>query len=334
MTRTILHKKWRSATVLLAGIFLFAGCTSTGPLGTHASDPVRAVQPGDTAKIGVVCRLSDNRIVMASDKTLIGGSVHPVYVEKRQQGDVELTAVAPEAVPVKSADRPFEAEILVRLSKAVTGMRAGETRRVGLAAEDNPERSEQNYVMSLVRTRLRDKEITLTADEYRQKRNKNPQVGDPFTIDPAFPGKVSAVEGGKVTVRFTGKTGEFIDTHLGKALVTEDDKQFRVRIDAKEGDLVRTGPFVGRITSVDDRRIVVDYRNPFGRERLFCDVTVRAVMPAPEKSEKEKKLSREFQEFIDRTAGGPVNQEVKNPPESRTAEKGDSEKKNGGGGKP
>ncbi len=155
---------------------------------------------------------------------------------------MKLTAVSPGAVPEAILESPFEAEVLVRLAGRIVGMKPGESRQLELTAEDVQGRDEKNYVLSVSRTRLRDKEMRLPNDDFRGRKNKDPEVGDAFTIDPAFPGKVVAVENGTALVRFSKKPGETVETPLGKVRITEDEKYSGTTIDAKNGHLVRTGP--------------------------------------------------------------------------------------------
>jgi FKBP-type peptidyl-prolyl cis-trans isomerase 2 len=127
--------------------------------------------------------------------------------------------------------------------------------------------------------RQRVKEMRFTPDEYRLRTGKVAEVGQPFVIDPAVPGKVSSVTESEVLVRFFAKTGDKVATPFGEGTVRESSDRYDIVIDAHPGALVRSGGLVGRIASVDDRFINIDYSHPFGGEALLCDILVESAKP-------------------------------------------------------
>jgi FKBP-type peptidyl-prolyl cis-trans isomerase 2 len=71
-----------------------------------------------------------------------------------------------------------------------------------------------------------------------------------------------------------------IETPFGPGRILEEEKDYKVDIDARKSGLTRMGGLIGRIVDVNDRVITVDYRYPFGGETLVCDVTVEKVLDA------------------------------------------------------
>jgi FKBP-type peptidyl-prolyl cis-trans isomerase 2 len=115
--------------------------------------------------------------------------------------------------------------------------------------------------------------------EFRAKRP--PEVGQEFTYDPDFPGRVESVTDTEVIVRLFATPGAVIETPFGPGRIREEGRDYKMDIDARKGALVRAGDMTGRISDVDDRIITIDFGNAFGGETLLCDVTVGTVADAP-----------------------------------------------------
>jgi FKBP-type peptidyl-prolyl cis-trans isomerase 2 len=113
--------------------------------------------------------------------------------------------------------------------------------------------------------------------DYEFRARKTAEVGQSFAIDPSFPGRVESVTDKEVVIRFSAEPGSVIETPFGTGRIREEGENYKVDIDAREGKLVRTGNKIGRISKVDDKVIVIDYRHPFGYEALICDVTLNKV---------------------------------------------------------
>ncbi len=62
-------------------------------------------------------------------------------------------------------------------------------------------------------------------------------------------------------------------------MISRPKNQVRTALTLFTGALVLSGGLVGRITSVDDHFISIDYSYPFGGEALFCDILVESAKP-------------------------------------------------------
>src|SRR5208337_4942020 len=140
----------------------------------------------------------------------------------------------------------------------------------------------------------RPKEMTIPVDEFQGRTGRKAEVGQAVVLDPAFPGKVESVTDKDVIIRFSAKPGAVVQTAFGPGTIRETEKGFEIAIDARVGTLVRMSTLVGRITAVDDELITVDYRNPFGREPLICDITVEKV--EDKKATEVKKIMQNAEE--------------------------------------
>jgi FKBP-type peptidyl-prolyl cis-trans isomerase 2 len=114
--------------------------------------------------------------------------------------------------------------------------------------------------------------------EYRSKQTA--EVGQAYSYDPDFPGRVMAVSDQEVTIRFSATPGAVVETPFGPGRIREEGQDYKMDIDARKGASVRAGVMVGRISDVDDKVITVDFGNPFGGETLLCDVTVEKIVDA------------------------------------------------------
>jgi len=276
------HKS-RAGFMLLISLLVISGCaTGSGPKTESKAELMpgaKIIQPGDTADIRFLCRIGNGDVVAATDMREMQGMPRSrVFLPHGNNGSEAITAVASGSLDAK--ERTFEEEITGRLAGMLAGMKEGEGRRFELTAQDLPERDLQNFVVSIPRVRIRSKEMRMPKGDYEFHAGKSPEVGQAFSLDPAFPGHVESFTDQEVVLRFKADPGTRIETPFGTGRILEDENNYKVEIAAVQGALVRTGPFVGRITEVDAQNITIDYRHPFGRETLTCDVTIEKVSKA------------------------------------------------------
>jgi FKBP-type peptidyl-prolyl cis-trans isomerase 2 len=236
----------------------------------------KIIEPGDTADIRFICKLKTGEVVAATGKAEIQGErLSRVLFPTDKDGPVSIMAVTPG--PLARKERAFEDEINERLAGMVSGMKEGESRNIELTAQDLPERKPENYVTTIARVRIRPKEMRMPVGDYTFRAGKSPEVGQSFALDPSFPGRVESVTDKEVVIRFKADPGTEIVTPFGTGRILEDESNYKVDIDAVQGAIVRSGPFVGRIAGVDAESILLDYRNPLGGETLTCNVKVEKV---------------------------------------------------------
>ncbi len=269
--------------ILVVSTNLSLGAVEKAPsAGDVRTRDARMVEPGDVATLDYLCRLKTGEVVASTGAVADAERKSPVFAPGKRSGAVSLGAVAPDdPYPEQLYPGPFELEIEHRLARQVTGMKEGETQRVNLSASMVMPKNEQEGFAYLSRVRTRPKEMTMPKGDYEFRARKAPEVGQEYSYDPAFPGRVTSVTETDVTIAFS-KRGDTIETPFGTGRVREEADRYKVDIDAKEGTLVRTGNKIGRITKVDDRVIVIDYRHPFGYEELICDIQVIAVSESEE----------------------------------------------------
>ncbi|MGD0230324.1 MAG: hypothetical protein ABSC19_08195 [Syntrophorhabdales bacterium] len=243
----------------------------------------QSVRAGDEAAVHFTCRLKNGDLAASSYQSVAADPSlrkSAIFVPRTVNTPIAITAGQPCETPAPGQERSMEEEILARLSGAIVGMRTGEKQTREIKAERRPEQKKDEYFLKMARVRQRAKEMRFALEDYKSRTGRTPEVGQPFTIDPAVPGKVASVTKKEVVVRFSAEAGSRVATPLGKGTVKELADHYEITIDAHPGDLVRTGGLVGRVVGVDDRFISIDYGHPFGGEPLSCDILVEPVKPA------------------------------------------------------
>lgn len=258
---------------------VLAGCATSGS--------VRQTQPNDLAYIHFQCLLPSGEIAAATDDTAAKKDRPKanIYLVRDKIDPVPVVIKSPSEKPIYEKEINFEDDIAKRLAWHLTGLKEGEMRHVELTAQDIPERNKEDYVIRMARIRQRPKEMKMTISEYQSSKGMAPETGQTFVMDPAIPGRVESVTGEDVVIRFSAKEGDVVQTPLGSGRIRVEDNVYKIDIDARKGSLVRTAHLVGRITDVNDKFIIIDYRNPFGGETLSCDVTVNRITEAEAKKE-------------------------------------------------
>jgi FKBP-type peptidyl-prolyl cis-trans isomerase 2 len=278
-------------------LLTLAGCATPG---THQTQPpelatdraqMRYVQPGDSASVHYLCRLRSGEVVAATDGVAESLRKSTLYVQTEETGPLSIEAInaddAASAPATPYVQRSFKEEISHQLAPVMVSMKEGDTRTAEIKAEDVPEQEAPKYIARLTRVRTRPKEMKMPKGDYEYRTKQSPEVGQVYSYDPDFPGRVESISDQEVTIRFSATPGAVIETPFGPGRVREEGQDYKVDIDARKGAFVRTGEMVGHISDVDDKTITVDFGNPFGGETLLCDMTVEKI------TSKRPVLSRE-----------------------------------------
>jgi FKBP-type peptidyl-prolyl cis-trans isomerase 2 len=260
---------------MLAGAVAIAFGLS--PVATAA----QVVKPGDMVETAFSCWLSSGTLAATTDPTMTSAASPAkshIFLPRQAAEPLVIPAGGGESVYGRPGERGFESDIVARIGQLVIGMAPGETRQAQLTAEKSTRPMDDTAVIQMAKVRERPKFMKMTPAEYSGRAHKKPVLGDAFTLDPDFPGRVTGVSDNQVTVEFSAEVGARIRTGIGVGEVRDAGKNWEVVIEAKRGDLVRGGGMVGRVVDVDERMITIDYSHPFGGEILSCDITVNRVV--------------------------------------------------------
>ncbi|MEZ4601762.1 MAG: hypothetical protein R2940_18380 [Syntrophotaleaceae bacterium] len=230
---------------------------------------------GDRVRINYVCRLKNGELTAS---TYRDGAISPeekrsaIYLALKNDAPLEWIAGQEKVSQSGSAPFDFADAIAVQLGQAVVGQVPGTLSGIEVAAAKAPVRP--SGTIRLAKVRRRPRGLHMTVDEYKGRTGKNPEIGQEMTFDPAIPGKVTSVSESEVVVDFHAPVGELIDTPFGRARVSADQNSYLLEILVEKGDLVRSGPMVGKVADVDDAFFTVDYGHPLAGQNLVCDVEV------------------------------------------------------------
>jgi len=234
----------------------------------------RVIEPGDQAGVSFTCQFANGDLAVSSSSTIglnDGQRRSPAFFPRENSDPVVIEAGQPAPVPDNKV-RPMEEEALQQLRKAVIGMREGENRAVELHCSITG-----RSIIRYNRIRTQHKERRMTTAEFKQAADGEPKVGAGYADTPGIPGRVTAVDGDTVTVKFSAEPGKTVDEFFGRGVISDDGDQYRVLFSAEKGDVVRSGYMVGRVVDVTDSSISVDFGDPFAGETLNCQVKVETV---------------------------------------------------------
>lgn len=244
----------------------------------QAGKEKKVVKPGDTVELQYACTLKNGEVIASTNKLSESEKRSAIYVSSEKSGpSTFLTVPQSERTCPSTKSGSFESEIEKRLLIKIKGREEGEKIRIELDSEGSHSADGSEGIVNVARIRTRPKVMKMPVGDYEFRARRKPEVGQDFVIDPAFPGKVESIDENEVVIWFTGKPGEIIHTPFGKGKVREEEDHYKVEIDAKVGDLVRTGRKIGRIIHVGEKILTIDYRHPFGYETLTCDVKVERI---------------------------------------------------------
>jgi hypothetical protein len=266
-----IRRKTSIVYIIAALLPSLAGCAS--------GRAVRVVKPGDEVIAGFTCRAANGEIAASTRKTAVQNpSVRKsaVFIMPETDSPVRLAAGMPIERPAQGGVLSFEEEIVGHLSRAIAGHTFGAHELVVLSDDDTPIERQEGHLLKMARVRKRPKELRMQATAYYARMGVAPLVGAAYTLDPAIPGTVKAVNGEEVVIAFTRQPGDVVDTPFGKGVIHNGGDMYEIVIDARSGDLVRSGPLVGRISEVNDREFTIDYSRPLAGETLTCDVELTA----------------------------------------------------------
>jgi FKBP-type peptidyl-prolyl cis-trans isomerase 2 len=275
---------------VFVSVLTIAGCAATG---THqilqadhapAAATERLIQPGDTASVHYLCRLRSGEVAAATDNVAESLPKSNIYLKREESGPLSISAIsaaeAKRPVLTPFGQRSFEEEIQNQLGQSIVGMKEGERRTAEIKSEDAVPSVPEKYLARLNRVRTQPKVVVIQKHTYEYLTNQSPEIGQAYTYDTDFPGKVESISDKDVTIRTFVTPGTVKETLFGPGRIREEGDNYIMDIDARKGALVRATGMVGRISYVDDKRFTVDFGNAFGGETLFCDVTVEKIADA------------------------------------------------------
>ncbi|MEA3436864.1 MAG: hypothetical protein U9R43_10405 [Thermodesulfobacteriota bacterium] len=240
------------------------------------------VRPGDTVLVNYTCCLKSGEIIATTDTGVADDVSRPkshLFLKKPEYGPVQLTAGEAGTKLQPGQVLLFDFELEASLSKAVINQPVGSSREVAVEPFSRHEPGGAENTIQLARVRHRTKEMRISPGDYLLRTRKEAAIGQDFTIDDTVPGKVEEITENEVVIRFHGTHGAQVETPFGKGVIHDRGDHYEIVLQAKKGDMVRSGPLIGRLIDLDERSVTIDYGNPFGGEKLMCEITVEQYLP-------------------------------------------------------
>ncbi|HEX9023181.1 MAG TPA: thioredoxin family protein [Geobacteraceae bacterium] len=247
--------------------------------GCASVETAQVIKPGDNVGIHFTCRLPNGDIAVTSEKEITAdakGVKSAIFVPREVEDLVKVVAGGDPAYSSRQIT-DFEEDVMQGIAVGLPGTRSGERREVELASS-----ATVNGELRLNRIRHASKEKRISIDEFKaESGGKEPEVGQKIYISRELPGVVKEIKDNTVLITFTATDGTVVTTPLGPGKVRDAGKRYDIIIEAKQGAVMRMGPWVGRVKYADDRNFDLDFSKTFGGEKLRCEVTAEVLKPAP-----------------------------------------------------
>lgn len=251
-------------------IVLLSGCAS-GPL-------QKPIAPGDTVQLDYTCRLEDGAILATTHREIAYDehahlSYAFIYLKSYQPAVVKTDpGIQPWPKPML---HPLMDEIAFQLSKQLAGLGYDESHRVTITTGEIPNLPDMERFIQYAKTMRRPKKRSVPKAQFIANTGKEPELGEMLFTDAPVQWKVTGIQSDRVALEYLAEDGLKINMPYGEAVLRDRGDHFDLEIDARVGNLVRVGPYIGRISELDDRVFKADFAHPFGGRTLACEVTTR-----------------------------------------------------------
>lgn len=287
--KTILGKINLLYVILFLFILCAAGCRTTGS--GRVVKPEKIINYGDEVLVDFTCRLKkDEKIVMTTDESLIKDNkdaASNIFYPLSKYTPVSIKAGEGKKAPDFGTLNSTSKEILENISMTIVGKKEGVPIVFDISAEYSTIVSDDDRYLIITRIRKKPR-IQKVSLELWQKTNGDPSPGDVienYQDNEGITVTILSVEDNQVEFRVSFEDGKTMDTPMGKALIYIEGDDIKTIYDFKPGDLLRTGPIVGRVIDVTDTMVTFDYGHPFGGEELSCEAVARRDGKGDEKKE-------------------------------------------------
>lgn len=230
---------------------------------------------GERLALQYTCRLPDGSLAATTHKNIAEDpdvKKSEIFSPRRVYHPAEIVVPAsPEQITVDYVGSLEEkiVQSLARKALELPVSRQVEVELTGTVPENIPD---DERFMQMGRQVKLPRRMAVPLAEYQKEYPKPPVPGEILGADENFSTMVEKVEGEAVHLLFSSAPGATRKTVYGIEHFTQEEEEFLVRLEVKPGDVLRTGPLVGRISSVEQESFTIDYGHPFGGETLSCQV--------------------------------------------------------------
>lgn len=257
-------------------LLLQSGCAGSPPI----------AQPGEYIQADFTCRLGDRGLVettlanVAGDEEAAKSTIFTLHDNYRP-----LRFKVPETPGVlhPAPLAPLEQKIGMAIANRGNELSLEQTNFLELQSSEIENFPPADRYVEMARRFLvpRTKEIPI--QDFKALYGSTPPVkGSIVDGDSDFPGVVQAISTDSITIHYSARAKGKALLPYGFAFIQVKDKHnFEATMDVQVGQLFkRVGGLPGRITTVDEKKYVIDFGQSFAGETLYCEVTARPFDPA------------------------------------------------------
>lgn len=257
-----------SVAAVSLSLFLLGGCAAHGQGGN-----LPAV--GERLALQYTCRLPDGSLAATTRKKIAEDPEvrkSEIFSPRKAYHPAEIVVPAsPEQITVDYIGS-LEEKIVQSLARKASELPISRKVEVELAGSVPENIPENERFMQMARQIKLPRRMVVSIAEYQAEYPKPPVPGEILGADENFSTMVEKVEGDEVHLLFSSAPGATRKTVYGIEHFTQEEEEFLVRLEVTPGAVLRTGPLVGRISSVEQESFTIDYGHPFGGETLSCQV--------------------------------------------------------------
>jgi len=239
------------------------------------------VKAGDRAEVHVICKETSGDIILTSYQAVAedpSKKKSDIYESLQKFEPLRIIAGQGEKYSGTDPLKEFNTELAARLSEAIVGLGVGESVSVTFKAPVPDGLKKEDRYITLSRRRNLPKKMTRPMNQFSMGFGKEPVLGQVIPTPIGVSARVTAVQDQNVELELVGKTGDRIETPWGTGILKDQGDTLQLDLDTRVGRLVRTGPYVGRIMSVEDTQYTMDFGFPFGNEMVICDISVVSIL--------------------------------------------------------
>lgn len=257
-----------SVAAVSLSLFLLGGCAAHGQGGNLPG-------VGERLALQYTCRLPDGTLAATTHKKIAEDpevKKSEIFSPRKAYHPAEIVVPAsPEQITVDYFGSLEEkiVQSLARKASELPFSRKVDVELTGTTPENIPE---NERFMQMARQIKLPRRMVVSIAEYQAEYPKPPVPGEILGADENFSTMVEKVEGEAVHLLFSSAPGATRKTVYGIEHFSQEEEEFLVRLEVTPGAVLRTGPLVGRISSVEQESFTIDYGHPFGGETLSCQV--------------------------------------------------------------
>jgi FKBP-type peptidyl-prolyl cis-trans isomerase 2 len=268
-------------------IFVFLAVAMPGIQEASYSSDVHPVQEGEEVRVQYTCRLKDGPVVTTSEGEVAEKAKDEsrIFMSRKQYAPLRVRAGYADPRLEDPTGRNLKGlleEVEAQLSENIVGRPMHERFTIELNAEPQRSVPVEEGMIWMSRARKIPRSLRIARSDYMAQTgaSEEPVVGGNVNLYTGMKGKIVSVTADEVMIEFTPQSDKPFESVFGERTVVDVGTHYVLRTETQEGQLVKTGPLLGRVVKVLQGQYLLDYSHPFGGEALTCDVIVEPV-PTP-----------------------------------------------------